>query len=349
MNCTYANKGMCILPQGTVSPCCSIGGPDLHKFQSIEQFHNDKVFVDVRNYNKNNDVLSSSWCDVCKFHEEKNQVSLRNRINNNPIQDTTDDSVLRLLDISFGNTCNLDCVMCNSYYSSKWASQHSNNKELGQIIGNDSLTETSSNTLGYDQIDQIINSAGTLERIIIKGGEPLYDKKAMYFLENLKKVNSTAKIHMVTNLTMLDDKRLNLIKQFNDINLIASIDGLRDTYKWIRGYDWEKIENNVDKCIDNGIKISVQFTITAYNVENLESTYQHYKNKGLSVNFIFTNEPWTHYSNVGKQRLESIKENLTAPVNLEIMDPMDTNAFEKYTHIMNVHRGFKFEEIQNVL
>src|SRR5210317_2609671 len=101
--CTYANKGLCILPHGDVSPCCVINGEDLKPFTNFEQFYKDPAFNEVRQFNKDNNILESIWCDVCKFSEQENHSSLRKRSFDNPIVDQTDQVKLRLLDISFGN------------------------------------------------------------------------------------------------------------------------------------------------------------------------------------------------------------------------------------------------------
>ena len=343
LTCTYANKGLCILPHGDTSPCCVINGENLKPFTSFEQFYKDPAFTEVRQFNDSKNILDSVWCDTCKYSEQSNHISLRKRSFDNPIQDQTDEVKLRLLDISFGNTCNLDCVMCCSAYSSKWASTHGKIKEVSKITGTD--TTPKSNTLSYEHIDALLEASGDLERVIIKGGEPLYDKKSLYFLERFKKYNSTANVNMVTNLTMLNEQKLDMLKTYNKMNIITSCDGIGKVYEWIRGYSWNKLEQNIDKCIDNGLRISVQFTITAYNIAQLETMYQHYKNKGISVNFIFANESWLHYSNVGNTKLRRVIEELTAPVTIEMQDPWNAKSFSNYTSIMNKQRGFNWADI----
>lgn len=340
--CTYATKGLCVLPHGDTSPCCVINGDNLKPFTSFQQFYNDPAFTEVRQFNKDNNILESVWCDVCKYSEKAKHISLRQRSFDNPIKDQTDEIKLRLLDISFGNTCNLDCVMCCAAYSSKWASTHGKIPEVATITGHD--TSAKSNTLSYAHIDELLENSTDLERVIIKGGEPLYDKKALYFIERLHKYNPTAQLNMVTNLTMLNDKKLDMLKQYKDINIITSCDGIGKVYEWIRGWSWDKLETNIDRCLAEGLKISVQFTIQAYNIANLETMYQHYIAKGMKVNFIFANEPWLHYSNIGKTKLAQIIDNLTAPITLEMQDPTDAVAFKNYTDIMNKQRGFNWAE-----
>ena len=341
--CTYATKGLCVLPHGDTSPCCVINGDNLKPYTSFSQFYNDPAFTEVRKFNTDKNVLESVWCDVCKYSEKANHISLRKRSFDNPIEDVTDEVKLRLLDISFGNTCNLDCVMCCSAYSSKWASTHGKIPEVANITGND--TSAKSNTLSYAHIDELLENSVDLERVIIKGGEPLYDKKALYFIERLHNYNPNANLNMVTNLTMLTDKKLDMLKQYKHINVITSCDGIGQVYEWIRGWSWDKLEANINRCIEESIRLSVQITITAYNIGNLEAWYQHYNSKNIKTNFIFANEPWLHYSNVGKTKLADIIENLTAPVTVELQDPKDIVAFQNYTTIMNKQRGFNWQDI----
>ena len=95
---------------------------------------------------------------------------------------------IKRLDISFGNTCNLDCVMCRPDFSSKW-------NKVVETMPDDIKRGTEkklvkNTTMTYDQIDTILDKVGKkLESIVIKGGEPLYDKKAQYFLNKLSDIN----------------------------------------------------------------------------------------------------------------------------------------------------------------
>lgn len=341
--CGYANKGLCVLPMGKIAPCCVINTGPLEYFKGLDQFFEGQPFSSIRNANENNNVLASNWCSMCKLHEDRGEISLRQRLVNNPIKDTSETIVPRLLDISFGNTCNLDCVMCSQDYSSKWASTHGKNPEVAELIGHP--TGAKSSTLSYTQIDKILSISPNLERVIIKGGEPLYDKKALYFLEKLQVLNKNVTLNLVTNLTLLTDKTLKILSNYKNINVIVSIDGMGDVYKWIRGYDWDIVDKNIQKCIDKNIKTSIQFTITAFNIAQLEDTYKYYKQKGLRANFIFANQPWVHYSNVGVDKLKNIVANVTAPVEIPIIEPEDSERFIQFTNIMNKQRDLVWDDI----
>ena len=89
----------------------------------------------------------------------------------------------------------------------------------------------------------------TLEVLMIKGGEPLYDKNCLSLLNRISEVKPGLKIKLVSNITHIPQKTLDTLSKLTNVELNVSIDGTGKIYEWIRGYSFDKIVNNYKKII----------------------------------------------------------------------------------------------------
>ena len=102
--------------------------------------------------------------------------------------------------------------MCSNIFSSKWNTlKKSFPEELAIRKGNKPGNFTHS--LNFKQIDELIEKCKDLVTCSIKGGEPLYDKKTLYFLERLAKINNKVHIKIITNCTI---PNIPLLKKFEN-------------------------------------------------------------------------------------------------------------------------------------
>ncbi|MDK2886533.1 MAG: hypothetical protein PWP54_1091 [Thermosipho sp. (in: thermotogales)] len=102
-----------------------------------------------------------------------------------------------------------------------------------------------------------------IENITIGGGEPLIWRHLRKFLEEvLEKTN--ARIFLLTNGLMI-----NLIEDLlrsSRFNVQISVDAARrETYKRIRGGDFEKLMKNIVKLKEIGVDVALSYTIHSYN------------------------------------------------------------------------------------
>ena len=90
-----------------------------------------------------------------------------------------------------------------------------------------------------DFVDSIIDNIKEYESVMIKGGEPLFDKRCVNFLDRISKINPYVKVIIVTNVTMLTPKMLEILKRFNqDLTLIEKV---------IKKKDGEKLQKLLKK------------------------------------------------------------------------------------------------------
>jgi MoaA/NifB/PqqE/SkfB family radical SAM enzyme len=153
-----------------------------------------------------------------------------------------------IIELAIDNTCNLECVMCNSNYSSKIS--HSENIKSDIKINLDNL---------YLQIKEFL---AYLEEIIFSGGEPLisnfYNKIWLEIIE----ANPKCKISINTNATLITP-RLKEVFETGNFSFNISLDSInKSTYESIRrNANFETVMSNFyylkDYSIRNNRSLSV--------------------------------------------------------------------------------------------
>ena len=126
-----------------------------------------------------------------------------------------------ILDIRLGNHCNLSCRMCNSRQSSRF------HQEVGNWI-KDQRNLTKNLTQDYEVVEQdfddtwisadqfweqIHHQAPKLKRINFAGGEPLFNRSLIQFLEERQKRGDSPQlgVKFITNLSYLGESLLNTL------------------------------------------------------------------------------------------------------------------------------------------
>jgi len=335
MQCNFADSGVYISSLGKISPCCNILNKNSNSFTSINQFYTDNFFKEIRTYNET-DISQSPNCIGCA----KSNWNLQKR--SHDIIPNAYPNVMKRLDISFGNSCNLNCAMCSNYFSSSWnAIVKDYEDEYFDVFQNKQLKYYD---ISYQQIDEIISTLEkhkTVESVIIKGGEPFYNKKTLYFLDKLFK---GLDLSIVTNASIVNKNILELLDSFKSINIIISIDGTNKIYEWVRGYSWDTIQTNIKKL--QKYNCTYQFTLTAYNFYALAKTYK-YCNELGNFNLIIANDSHCNLMHVGRENFYTYKKRSPISIEMEYKEPssLEKNNFLKFTEMMNKVRGFNWQDI----
>lgn len=349
--CRYAESGFFIGPDRITSPCCGINrGQHTSTFTSIDQFNTDPNIVEIRKLSSEDRVFDHPACSKeCLRREERNLPSMRMR--GDKLISSGSTGRVKRLDISFGNTCNLDCVMCRPEFSSKW------NVTLGSMP-DDLRTEVDKNiipntVMSYEQIDEILHKQGsTLESVVIKGGEPLYDKRARYFIEKLSDINTDVNLNVTSNCTIINYDFLN---KFKHVSITASIDGIFNMYEYIRGIDFNIVDKNIKELgkMDN-INLGMQFTASKFNFHKVKDTLDYFINAGDITRFQvdMAGEPWITPCLWGEERFYEICSTTEYTANWKYKQPLvngsTENAIklhERYKEFWNKQRGMKWEDL----
>jgi sulfatase maturation enzyme AslB (radical SAM superfamily) len=110
-----------------------------------------------------------------------------------------------------------------------------------------------------------------LKKLYVAGGEPTAMPEFYEFLRSCIDQNNTSFEFVVnTNAVKFSKKLLNLFAQFSNLQFIVSIDGLDSVNHYIRWpSEWKTIINNVHDLKKQGHIVSLNTTVSIYNISNL--------------------------------------------------------------------------------
>jgi MoaA/NifB/PqqE/SkfB family radical SAM enzyme len=140
----------------------------------------------------------------------------------------------RVMEFELSNECNLECVMCNGYFSS---SIRKNREKLPPIhsVYNDSFV---------NELDDFIPHLTDAKFL---GGEPFMIDVYLKIWERILKIKPGIRIHITTNATFLNQRVKDLLEGLH-AGIILSIDSVNpETYKRIRiNGSFDKVMQNVE-------------------------------------------------------------------------------------------------------
>jgi MoaA/NifB/PqqE/SkfB family radical SAM enzyme len=235
-------------------------------------------------------------CTVCYDQESNGRTSNREHANrewswrlgqehmNDLITQAIDnnghlDSDPVYLDLRLGNLCNLKCRMCNPWNSSQIVKEHvelaEKNSEYNEVwrktFGKFPITVMDDQQwFDHDILwDQVISLIPTLKKVYMTGGEPTLIKNNFKFMQRcIDEDRTDIVLFFNTNCTNINKKFLELIAQFKQVNINASMDGIGIINEYIRApSDWKQISENIEKLAQMpNVNLGITPTIQVYNV-----------------------------------------------------------------------------------
>ena len=143
------------------------------------------------------------------------------------------------LDIRFGKTCNLRCIMCSYPVSSGWgAVKH----PAWSAAAVDPYRDDD------DLWAALSDNAHLIRRLYFAGGEPFMQPGHFRLLDLLIKTGNAHQVDIVynSNMTILPDGIFANLAQFKSAGIGASCDGTGETFERIRtGARWEVFVRNI--------------------------------------------------------------------------------------------------------
>lgn len=243
---TFKDKYYCSSPfnslfidiHGGVSSCCSgtytwgnhLNRNPLEPEITLKEIINSEAAQKLReNVSK---AKIDSYCNNCAKEENLFGTSQRGhfdrvKINPNKFQ-------LRTLDLRWSNLCNFSCIYCDERFSSTWA------KKKGMGLAKENVTS-------QKQIFELIEeSADTIEKIMLAGGEPLLQMQNDKLLDIVRKDTI---ITIITNLGV-DLEKSNIFKKLKDFDNIiwaVSMENVGEQFEYVRqGGNWDRMKNNLE-------------------------------------------------------------------------------------------------------
>jgi MoaA/NifB/PqqE/SkfB family radical SAM enzyme len=234
------------------------------------------------------DFIQGKWprgCERCQI-EEQNKIESKRQLDYQRWQQYYDqyqltDNQFITASIAFGNTCNLKCITCNSYSSSRWQQEY---REIYNV--------DIENVRFYrdDFVSKFIEQAPNVIHLDIPGGEPFLSgvleqqQLLKHYVDSGQAKNIT--LHYTTNATIFPNSDWwKLWQHFKEVDMQLSIDGIGDRYEYIRyPGNWNTLVSNVLEYLtrqSGNFRLSVSHTVSAYNIYYLDEFVSWCYNIGL--------------------------------------------------------------------
>lgn len=259
MECKLLTNGLFLYPEVDKTfqskPCCHFRYKGIEKLdlQSMQNTFSTPQRIEAIESLANNEKYTS--CNTCWKHEDVGYPSMRTRINNIDNFDTTVDKIT-YLEFNTGNTCNIECIMCEPADSMRTKKYPHWDNVQAKARG---YTKADIDSIDFDQLSN-------LQFLKATGGETFYTKSYWYLLEKIieKGLAQNISLICVTNNTItLDKDKLDILKQFQRINIYSSVDAVDDLCGVIRaGSNWKQVSENILQLIDLHKQYPEQFIHT---------------------------------------------------------------------------------------
>ena len=216
---------------------------------------------------------------------------------------------LQSLDLKLGNTCNLQCAICDPYASSKWAAFY---RETGR--GTWQNQKWPDKDEFWDSLSEI---APTIKKIELSGGEPFLIKKQKILIDFLVN-NGYAKdvdITWITNTTQYPEDIISKFTEFKYVRIMLSIDNTHEQFEFQRyPAKWDTSYETIlkyKKLNDDGIiNLGISHTIGLLNVWRLPEMHKWCREHEINIFNNLVMDPLsvkdlpTSYKELVKEKLE---------------------------------------------
>ena len=278
--CMHPFIGFDVDAEGMYQACCQSrvhGNPTIADLKPLQFFHS-KQMDDLREAflkeDPREEEIVQHVCKMCIYKEQVSGDSKRLKdfrqmsrkqdvLYQEALKDFKEGKILKYRDLhfkfeSFGNICNLKCVMCGPSRSSKWALETIEHKETSFVHKhfyihhvppkpvNDPIADLGDDRFGfYEDLYIILQECEFLD---ISGGEPSISKTLQemldYFIER-GGFKRKLTLHFNTNCTAKVGYFKKLLKHYK-IAAAVSLDAYKERNDYIRtDLDWELVERNM--------------------------------------------------------------------------------------------------------
>jgi len=271
---------------------------------------------------------------------------------------------VRYLEFTMSNMCNQQCSTCSSFYSTRW-------KSLDQKFGREVHDTT---RLSEESVQKMMDLLPDLDVLTIKGGEPFADPNNQRLLKRLQEVNPTCWVHFVSNMQsiredwwpVLEEISASAPDDFFRLSIAASIDGIDDSYNWIRGGNFEKTMASIHRYHEvTGRQVVINTCISIYNIFGCAEIYERLAHDPAVLVVLYhnvtTGPEWITVNNLSQEvydaaveeqcRRIAAVENPTVAVEVDGLKsfkvPDDFDHSERmwaFMDQMNAVRGYRIED-----
>lgn len=285
------NKTICTAPlshlhidkNGEVVPCCGATNRENINFGNVNDTPITEIFNSQKIKDFRNDIINgieSTACKNCYEVEKNGGNSYREWFNKTyPIEKykkyLNDDYSLseikiEYVDVRFSNVCNFKCRSCDSQSSSSIAAEEIK-FDLPNKLDKSILQLNNSNVIEF-----LNGHYNNIKKFYFAGGEPLIMEEHYTILEDLITIKKfDTELSYNTNLSTLTYKNYNICdkwKEFYDVTIFASIDGIGEIGEYIRhGFNYDEFVNNFKTIKETcpRVKFTINVCVSIFNVFHL--------------------------------------------------------------------------------
>lgn len=321
-----SSETFCVLPwlhaatltDGSVQLCCVSGsgsGINLNE-QTLADYWNSEYVKDARRRMLAGEkVPACRRCYLQEAHGRKSHRIVENEVwrerrgehaiaqlVNQTAADGTLDAPLQYIDLRLGNTCNMQCVMCQPRESSRWLPTA---RKLSELCEDPELRATwyRKSSIDTSRFEWYRNPAfwsnlktflPHVKEIIIAGGEPFLIKEQFAFVKACCEAGEANHIRLRyhTNGTIFPEELTTYWEQFEQVHFFVSIDGIGNVADYVRHpSDWKAIEAAIRRfdSLGQNTLTNFNFTTHALNVYRIPEVFEWADSSGLRNRQSFSN------------------------------------------------------------
>lgn len=329
--CAYLWSGAAVGPDGRVMPCCRFFGPRTrnddapHIRNGLKEAREGEYFTGIRKQmleGKKPHQCGKCWGmekDLLKAEDDGDKL-VRGSLPRINIDEKTDETrqttigpgKIKYLETGISSLCNMACVMCGAYASSTIYSIKYPGKKIPKGF--------------HESNDNINDDLSELRYLKFVGGEPMLEHKHDDLLEKVIQLNHTPEklaIEYHTNASHFPSRRvIECWKKVRKVIIIFSLDGVGEkaTLQRPGKYNWQMIEDTVDKYRELTNEVNIQFSsntvMTALNIGQITdiADWLHKKVGDKDLDWFNVNpitkglDEWIDFRNLSKETKDRIKK-----------------------------------------
>lgn len=300
--------GLATREDGAIQVCCRSHPIGSIQDNTLEEIWNNDKMKHIRYQVLNNERPKE--CEPCFNLEDQGVESLRQRHIAGVIPESRITLYPNALDkleknyempfefptmeIKLNNLCNLKCRMCHPMDSTSWNDWKAieefyikENNFMVKVIEDLNLMRKpyldkfNDNPNWWNSFEKLLPY---FKRVEFAGGEPLMDPQHYQILDMLAPYGDQIEIKYATNLTTLGKGNRTIWDywpKFKSVAVNVSIDGIEDSYEYIRGNgNWKEVVDNIKQVqtISNVSRIVGAVAVQISNILVLDKMIEYFLN-----------------------------------------------------------------------
>lgn len=272
--CNAPFTNMLFVPTGKVMACHYNRGTiigDINK-NNLKDIWFGKKIDKLRNKIKDSDL--SYGCQNCYYELKNKNYYLSGSYKYNYLKQNVN-KMPALLDFQLENTCNLECIMCSSEYSSA-------------IQTNREHLEKHNSPYNNDFIEQVKPFIPFLKSASFTGGEPFIIKIYRELWKLFNELNPAIPLYISTNASFIPETIKSILENGN-FNFTVSIDSLnKEVYEKVRknanlNNTLQNIEYLYNLTTNKNNSLSIKIVVMTLNAQELPEMVKYWSGRNIQV------------------------------------------------------------------